>query len=68
MGGFYRQLPKRKPVTGRELAEARAFYKLTQTALGERWGVTRATVSNWEHGTPPRWVADAVAGWRRNWT
>lgn len=51
-------------MTGQSLREVRVALGLTQSELAERWGVRRATISDWERGAHdvPEWVRDALDG------
>jgi transcriptional regulator with XRE-family HTH domain len=50
-----------RPLDRSSLINARAQFGLNQTDFAAKLGVTRATLSRWENGTPPRWIAYAIA-------
>ena len=51
-------------MTGPELRTARRDLDLSQTALAEKWGLSKQTIGNWERGRQevPKWVEDAMRG------
>lgn len=48
------------PLCGPSLAAARSQLGLNQEELADELAVTRSSISRWENGSPPRWVAFAI--------
>jgi len=50
-----------KPFDCSDLIHARRQFGMNQSAFAAKFGVTRATISRWENGVPPRWLPYAIA-------